>query len=134
MALKTLNGWIFCVPLTVRRVFTYPGNLPRVDGLQGYPLQKSQKLKGIEQFVDARRLSGYPITISLEGDPLGDLDQTRGGVGVFPPAASHGCVFMHVPHRHTSLDSDNDSPYSHSDNLKLRDDRPADADSEHIKY
>jgi hypothetical protein len=73
------------------------------DGLQGYPLQKSQEFKGIEQFVDARRLSGHPITISLEGDPLGDLDQTRGGVGVFPPVASHGCVFifMHIPHRDT---------------------------------
>ena len=126
MASKTLNGWIFYVHLTVRRVFTLPrifapgvgsslkeliGDrimevLPTLqnifaDGLQGHPLQKSQEFKSIEQFVDARRLSGHPITISLEGDPLGDLDQTRGGVGLFPPAASHGCVFMHVPYRNT---------------------------------
>ncbi|KAF8495452.1 hypothetical protein F5888DRAFT_1710927 [Russula emetica] len=39
------------------------------DGLEDNPCQwqKSQEIEDIEQFADARRLSGHPIAISLKG-------------------------------------------------------------------
>jgi hypothetical protein len=50
---------------TLHKIFT--------NGLPDFSLQKSREIECIKQFVDRRRLSGHPITISLEDSPL-ELD------------------------------------------------------------
>ncbi|KAF8495450.1 hypothetical protein F5888DRAFT_1710923 [Russula emetica] len=95
MASKTLNGWIFLRPfngvksLYLPTIFTLGVGsslkeligdritevLPTLQNInifamRGYHWQKSQEFEGIKLFVDRRRLSGHPMTISLKNGPL----------------------------------------------------------------